>query len=191
MVRDTKAVFLDRDGVLIHEVQYLSDLKDIELFTDVPESLKQLREAGYLLIMVSNQSGVARGYFDEDFVKRANAKLNRLLRIHGAELDHMYYCPHHPLGNPPYNVACDCRKPAPGLVIDSIQRFSINPLKSYMIGDKLCDISLARNSLLEGLLVRTGHGNKECQKVIQSYPETAIFNTFAEATSHILQSPVN
>ncbi|MBT4289215.1 MAG: HAD family hydrolase [Deltaproteobacteria bacterium] len=159
MTNQTKlqaAVFLDRDGVLIHDVDYLSDLKDIHIYEDVPEALSKLKKAGFLLIMVTNQSGVARGYFDEKFVEASYGNIQASLQNQSATLDGMYFCPHHIIGRPPYNIKCNCRKPLPGMILEAEKQFNIDLSRSYMLGDKLCDVELAKNSRTVGLLLKTG-----------------------------------
>lgn len=180
------AVFLDRDGVLIHEAHYLSCLDQIKLYDDVAEGLKRLKESGFLLIMVTNQSGVSRGYFDETFVKDAYKKINQDLASSGVSLDAIYYCPHHPKGNAPYNIACNCRKPAPGMIQNACQDFEIDLDHSFMIGDKLCDIELAVNGGVKGIQLRTGHGEEEVEKVQAAHPGTPTFERFSGAVCYIL-----
>lgn len=187
------AVFLDRDGVLIHEEHYLSKLEQVRLYEDVAEGLKKLQDKGYLLIMVTNQSGVSRGYFDEDFVKEAYQKINRDLSPSGVSLDAMYYCPHHLKGNAPYNVECNCRKPEPGMIYQACAEYKsgfeveIDLAHSFMIGDKLCDVQLAANAGVKGLQVKTGHGEEEVEKVQAVLPGTPVFETFSGAVAFILK----
>lgn len=184
---EIKAVFLDRDGVLIHDVHFLSDINDVMIYEDVIESLKRLKENDYLLILITNQSGVARGYFDEDFVNKTHEYLNRKFAEDNVQLDGVYYCPHHVDGKPPYNKKCSCRKPEPGLIKQAKIDFDIDLSKSYMIGDKLCDVELAINSGVRGILVETGKGASEKAEVLQSYPETTIVPNFSGAVDYILK----
>jgi len=193
MTNQTKlqaAVFLDRDGVLIHDVNYLSDLKDIRMYEDVPEALSKLKKAGFLLIMVTNQSGVARGYFDEKFVEASYQNIQHRLQSQSATLDGMYFCPHHIAGKFPYNINCECRKPAPGLILEAEKHFKVDLSQSYMIGDKLCDIELAKNSGTTGLLLKTGYGETQAPVVSKKYPDVKIFTHFFDATNYIL-NPLN
>ena len=182
----SKAVFLDRDGVLIHEVNYLSNLKQVNLYSDVPESLKYLKKSGYKLIIVTNQSGVARGYFDEQFVQRTHEKINRLLANFDIQLDGIYYCPHHPDGQNPYSIICECRKPMPGMIFTATKEFKINLAESYMIGDKLSDVELAHNAKITAILLKTGHGQQIAKNVLNKYPKTPVFQTFSAAVNFIL-----
>jgi D-glycero-D-manno-heptose 1,7-bisphosphate phosphatase len=110
------AFFLDRDGTLIVEKNYLSDLKDIALLDTVGETLRVLQDKGFLLLMITNQSAVARGIIDENFVKQSYQRINQLLLDFQVKLDDCFYCPHHPEGHKPYNINCDCRKPKAGMI---------------------------------------------------------------------------
>ncbi len=185
MESENKAVFLDRDGVLIEDVHYLSKLEQVSIYEDVPKSLSLLKKKGFKLILISNQSGVARGYFDEAFVKETHKYLNRLLEQHDVKLDAEYYCPHHVDGQNPYNIDCNCRKPAPGMVLQATQEHNINLALSFVIGDKTSDIELAENTGCKGILVTTGHGCEHSSKVQTKYPHIPIVNSFSDAVSFI------
>jgi D-glycero-D-manno-heptose 1,7-bisphosphate phosphatase len=153
------AAFIDRDGTLIEERHYLAALDDVVLFPGSVEALRLLRDAGLALVVVSNQSGVARGFFDEAFVRRVHAHLDARLGAHGIRVDGYYYCPHHPEGAvEPYRRACDCRKPAPGLVQAAARDLGLDLPRSYVVGDKWTDVELAAQVGAAGLLVRSGHG---------------------------------
>jgi len=138
---NNKAIFLDRDGTLILDKEYIKDVSQIEFIKGIPETLKKLKERGYLLIIVSNQSGVARGYYSEDDVDKINNEINHMLSEgFGFLLDGFYYCPHHPdYGNELYRKKCDCRKPAPGMVLRAAEEHGIDISQSFMIGDKPSD----------------------------------------------------
>jgi len=180
-----KAVFLDRDGVLIHDVHYLSNLDQIRFYPDVPTGLWRLQELGYRLIVVTNQSGVARGYFTEALVKESFAVMNRCLISDNVQLDGFYYCPHHPTGIPPYNLDCNCRKPRTGMIDQAVNDFGIDRTHSYMIGDKLCDIAMAVNAHLKGILLTTGYGCSEKDSVSRQYPLVPILSSFSQAVDWI------
>ena len=154
------AVFLDRDGTLVVERGYLTDAADIELLPGVPEALQRLRSAGYLLVVVSNQSGVGRGFFSAATVHAAMARLRRTLRARGVELDAIYFCPHRP------EAGCACRKPGVALLERARDDQEINLARSAMIGDKLIDAETGRRAGGRGLLVRTGYGRDEEQRVV-------------------------
>ncbi len=149
-----KACFLDRDGVIIVEKNYLADPADIELIPGVIEALKKLSDDGYLLIVVTNQSGIARGYYDEAAAHAVNDGINALLRPHGTEIDAFYICPHHP----EFSGKCSCRKPEPGMINQAVKDFNISHEDSFMVGDKVSDVKAAENAGITGIMVRTGHG---------------------------------
>ena len=149
-----KAIFLDRDGTLIANRHYGSDPDGIELLDGVVEGLVALRGAGYKLLLVSNQSGVARGYFNEGAVARMHDRLQRMLNRHGAALDGLEYCPHHPDGiASPYAVECSCRKPAPGMLRRAARKHGVNLSASWMVGDIEADIEAGRRAGARTVLV--------------------------------------
>ena len=149
-----KAVFLDRDGTLIVNRHYGSDPDEIELLDGVVEGLLELRKAGYKLVLISNQSGVAHGYFDEGDVARMHDQLQRMLDRHGAALDCLEYCPHHPEGVlSPYAVECSCRKPAPGMLRRAARKHGVNISASWMVGDIEADVEAGRRAGARTILV--------------------------------------
>ena len=154
-----KVIFLDRDGTLNEEVNYLHRKEDLVLLPGVPEALKAFKEQGYKLVVITNQAGVARGYYTEDDVKELHRYMNELLEKAGAGIDAFYYCPHHPEhGIGKYKIQCHCRKPEPGMFEMAEQDFDVDKSKSWMIGDKLIDIEAGRNYGVRTVLVGTGYG---------------------------------
>jgi D-glycero-D-manno-heptose 1,7-bisphosphate phosphatase len=150
-----KCVFLDRDGVIIKDVGYLKYPEGIIIFQDVIESLKRLQEANFLLIIVTNQAGIAKGFFTEADLEAVHKKLNSIFIKEGVIIDGLYYCPHHKDGTlKPYSIECNCRKPNTGMVLKAKDKFNINLNKSFMIGDKDSDIELAINSGLKSFYIR-------------------------------------
>lgn len=145
-----RAVFLDRDGTIIKEVGYLSHPDQVSLLPKVPEALNRLRRAGFKLVVVSNQSGVARGYFRVEDVRAANRRLAELLWAERAKLDAVYFCPH--------LEGCACRKPFPGMVERAAEELGVNPALSYVVGDRVSDLELAANVGASSILVLTGYG---------------------------------
>ena len=134
-----RVVFLDRDGTLNEEVHYLHRTSDLKLLPGVPEALRMLKEAGYCLVVVTNQAGVARGYYGEEDVKNLHVYMNRILEAQGASIDAFYYCPHHPEhGTGPYKKECSCRKPGTGMFEMAGQRFAVDKSRSFMIGSSCC-----------------------------------------------------
>lgn len=174
------AVFLDRDGTIIREVNYLRRLEDIELLPGAAAAIRRLNQAGILVIVVSNQSGVARGFFDLDFVAACHRHLRKLLGEQGARIDDFFFCPHHPeAGQKPWRQNCDCRKPEPGLLLAARKRHRIDLQASYVIGDKICDLELADRVGGRGILVRTGHGLKESKKLAATDPRPVCTDLWA------------
>jgi D-glycero-D-manno-heptose 1,7-bisphosphate phosphatase len=149
-----RAALLDRDGTINVEREYLSDPAGVELLPNAVAGLRRLRALGYGLIVISNQSGVARGYFTMADVAAVNARLTALLREHGVTLDGIYVCPHAPDDN------CACRKPAPGLIQQAAREHGFDPRASVMIGDKAIDIETGRQVGARTVLVRTGYGRE-------------------------------
>ena len=163
-----KVIFLDRDGTLNEEVNYLYRREELILFDGVPEALKLFKEHGYRLVVVTNQAGVARGYYGEEDVVKLHRYMNDLLRPRGAEIDAFYYCPHHPEhGIGGYAIFCHCRKPETGLFEMAERRFAVDKARSWMIGDKMSDILAGKNYGVHTALVGTGYGaevNREQEK---------------------------
>jgi D-glycero-D-manno-heptose 1,7-bisphosphate phosphatase len=149
------AVFVDRDGTLVRELGYLADPDQLELLPGAAEALARLRAAGYPVVLVSNQSGVGRGLFPLARVHQVMARLRRLLRARGVELDAIHFCPHRP------EDGCSCRKPNPGLIERAAADLRLWPRRSVVIGDKLLDSAAARTAGARGILVRTGYGREE------------------------------
>jgi D-glycero-D-manno-heptose 1,7-bisphosphate phosphatase len=154
-----RAVFLDRDGTVAEEVGYVNHASRIRLLPGSAEAVRRLRDAGFLAVIVTNQAGVARDYFEEFVVQQANRRLEELLQQEGAALDGIYYCPHHPReGAPPYRQDCQCRKPRPGMLRQASEDLGIDLSRSYMVGDGLVDVGAARAAGVVPVLVLTGYG---------------------------------
>lgn len=161
-----KAVFLDRDGTINVERDYLFRCEDFEFISGVPEAIKKLNDAGFLVVVVTNQSGVARGYYSEADVKLLHGFVEQQLALHGAHVDGFYYCPHHPdKGNVPYRKLCRCRKGEPGMLLDAARDFNIDLSQSFIIGDKLADVEAGLAVDSTPILVLTGHGEREKEKI--------------------------
>jgi len=155
-----KAVFLDRDGTINEEVGYLRSFDDLRLFPFTAKAVGMIREAGMKAVIVSNQSGVARGFFDEDFVRALHERINAILSHEGTGIDRFYFCPHHPTeGVGEYTRDCECRKPKRGMLLQASEELDIDLSQSYMVGDTERDLETARNAGVTGVLVRTGYGN--------------------------------
>ncbi len=157
-------VFLDRDGTINEERGYITRVEELSLLPHSAEGIRLLNGLGLKAVVVTNQSGVARGYLTEERLREINGYMERLLREEGARLDGIYYCPHHPLyGNENYRQNCFCRKPNPGMVFRASAYFLIDPKLSYIVGDKEEDIELAIRIGAKSILVLTGMGRKTLQ----------------------------
>ena len=156
------AVFIDRDGTISEEVGYVNHPSRFRLFSYSPEAIKKLNENHWLAILVTNQAGVARGYFSEDVILKVHDSLSQELSDQHARLDAIYYCAHHPtVGEPPYRLDCDCRKPKAGLIHRAAIDFDIDLGASWMVGDRHSDIELAKNAGLRSAFVLSGYGRGE------------------------------
>jgi D-glycero-D-manno-heptose 1,7-bisphosphate phosphatase len=154
-----RAVFLDRDGTVAEEVGYVNHASRIRLLPGSASAVRRVRDAGFLAVVVTNQAGVARDYFEEFVVHQANRRLVELLQEEGTDLDGIYYCPHHPReGAPPYRQDCQCRKPRPGMLRKAAEDLGIDLPGSYMVGDGLVDVGAARAAGVMPVLVLTGYG---------------------------------
>jgi D-glycero-D-manno-heptose 1,7-bisphosphate phosphatase len=157
-----RAVFLDRDGTINEEVGYVNHIERFVLLPRVAQAIRILNQHGWKAVVVTNQSGVARGYFPESLIQRVHQKMQDLLRKEGAHFDGIYYCPHHPdIGVPPYRQKCRCRKPAPGLIEGAVKALDIDCAQSYMVGDRGVDIEFAHQIGVKAILVLTGYGKGE------------------------------
>lgn len=154
-----RAIFMDRDGTVSDEVGYVNDLGRYRLLPGSAEAIRRINRSGFLAFVITNQSGVARGLFDETLLRQVNETLARWLLEEGARLDGIYVCPHHPdVGEAPWRQQCECRKPRPGLLRQAAREHDVDLSASYMIGDTVLDIEAARNAGATGVLVLTGYG---------------------------------
>jgi len=152
-----RAVFLDRDGVLIQDVGYLSRPDQVRVLGGVPAALRRLREAGFLLLVVTNQSAIARGWLTEDDLATIHDMLNKELAGAGAGIDAFYYCPHLPDGEvAAYARTCECRKPAPGMILEAARQWGVVLDRSYVIGDSARDVEAGRRAGCRTILVGSG-----------------------------------
>lgn len=153
------AVFIDRDGTVNEQMGYVNHPSRFIMLPGVAEAFRMLNREGYLAIIVSNQSGVARGYFPIELLYNIHASMKESLLKDGATVDGIFFCPHYPGGVvPEYSKDCDCRKPRTGLIEQACNQFEIDIPSSYMIGDHYSDMELAERAGLRGILVKTGYG---------------------------------
>lgn len=177
------AVFLDRDGTLNVEKEYLHRWEDWEWIPGAIDAIKRLNEAGYLVIVVTNQSGIARGYYTEADVLALHQRVDEDLRHHGARIDAYYYCPHHPQHGAVRD--CECRKPEPGMLLAAAREHDIDLTRSFVIGDKAADVEAALAVGATPILVLTGYGQQEQRDVP---PATFIARDVAAAVAWILEA---
>ena len=156
------AVFIDRDGTISEEVGYVNHPTRFRLYPYSGDAIKNLNDNNWLAIVVTNQAGVARGYFSEDVILSVHEQLEKQLATQNARLDAIYYCAHHPtVGEPPYRLDCDCRKPKAGLINRATTDFEIDLSNSWMVGDRYSDLELANNAGLRSAFVLSGYGRGE------------------------------
>ena len=161
-----RAVFLDRDGVITEEVGYLGDVSQLRFIPDSVKALHLFNQAELKVIIITNQSGVARGYFSEGVISEIHQEMNKQLSAEKAFIDAVYYCPHHPEGTVErYAIQCDCRKPGVGMIRQAAEEHGIDPRHSYLVGDKLSDVECAQRAGMRGILVLTGYGKDEMKKI--------------------------
>ncbi len=185
-----KAIFLDRDGTLIEDPGYLADPEKVALFPSVGESLSILKnDYHFKLIVVSNQSGIARGLLTENDVKAVNEALNHKLSEFSVKIDAFYYCPYHPDFSS--EKECECRKPSPKMIFDSAEANDINLSLSYLIGDSISDIEAGKSAGLKTILVKTGQGNDSFYMLQKdnNFP-TFVAENFLEARKFIINDSI-
>ncbi len=176
------AVFLDRDGVINQDTGYVSCIDDFHFIDGAIEALQLLKKKGYSLVVVTNQSGIARGYYSEEQFMQLTEWMDWSLADRDVDLDGIYYCPHHPTaGEAPYHQECNCRKPAPGMLLDAARELDIDLAASYMVGDKAADMQAARAAGVgHKILVRTGKAvTAEAQALADEVQDSLL--TFAKS----------
>jgi D-glycero-D-manno-heptose 1,7-bisphosphate phosphatase len=159
MTAGRPAIFIDRDGTLSHEVGYVNHPSRFRLYPFAVDAIRTINQAGVLAVLVTNQAGVARGYFPETMIEEVHGRVREALTAGGAHLDGLYVCPHHPNeGQPPYRQDCQCRKPRPGLLRRAEQELGADLSRSWVIGDRKGDLELAWTVGARAAMVRTGYG---------------------------------
>jgi D-glycero-D-manno-heptose 1,7-bisphosphate phosphatase len=187
-VTATPAVFLDRDGTLIHDVGYLSRVEDVQWFPSSIEAIRLLNRAGFKVCITTNQGGIGLGFYDEQLVHRVHALMAADAERGGARIDAFFFCPHHPRAiRDDLRLDCECRKPKPGMIRQAEAQFDIDLGRSFVVGDKIADVGLASSVGAKGVLVKTGHGQAELDRQGGTMPGAAfVADTVFEAVSWIL-----
>lgn len=183
------AVFLDRDGTICEEVGYVNHLDRVQLFPWSAEAIRKLNRAGLPVIIVTNQSGVGRGFFSESLVKQVHMKIALELAASDARLDAFYYCPHHPAATvEEYRKDCRCRKPATGMLEEAAKRFNLDLASSFVVGDSYRDVQLGYQAGAKSVLVMTGYGRGEYEHHRKAWPRLPdmIAENLLEAVGKIL-----
>jgi D-glycero-D-manno-heptose 1,7-bisphosphate phosphatase len=182
-----KAVFVDRDGTINEEIGHLGEVGKFRLYPDSAKAIRMLNKAGYKVVVVTNQAGVARGYFTEENVEEIHAHMKAELAKEGATVDAIYYCVHHPeFGNGSYKQACSCRKPEPGMLLQAAADLDIDLSSSYMIGDTAKDMVAGKRAGCKTILVLTGYGEKELHAIPSGFAPVFIARDLLVAASWIL-----
>ena len=183
-----RAVFLDRDGTVIEEVGYLNRLDRVAFFPWSVDAIRVLNDAGLLVVVVTNQAGVARGYFDEALVCETHALIDRRLAAGRARVDAYYYCPHHPDGVvESLRLACECRKPRPGMMRQAARDLDIDIPGSFVVGDRWLDVEMGRAAGATAVLVRTGYGRNEERRPEGQAAADYVADNLMDAASWILR----
>lgn len=188
-----RAVFIDRDGTISEEVGYVNHPSRFQIFPYAAAAIKLLNNHGWLAVLITNQAGVARGYFPEEMIQTIHGDLRRNLEESGARVDAIYYCAHHPsVGEPPYRQDCECRKPKPGLIKQAAKDLGIDLGLSWMIGDRYGDIELAHNAGVHSGLVLSGYGRGEWeyQRASWKYQPELVAENLLEAVASVTGAAV-
>ncbi len=183
-------VFIDRDGTLNIEVDYLRSPDQLQLISGAAESIRKLNDSGLVTCVISNQSGVARGFLSERDLVGIHARLREMLLSAGATLDRIYYCPHHPTaGIEPYRIDCPCRKPKPGMLMQGAREFGLELQRCFVVGDSIVDIQAGNAVNATTILVRTGYGTATEQSLKrEGIPVSTVVPSIVEAVEYILET---
>ncbi len=182
------AIFLDRDGTLIEEVHYLRRVEDLRILPGVPQALRSLQAAGFALVLLTNQAGIARGHLTEETLRELHDALTERLAAAGVHLDALHYCPHHPEHGPPrYRKTCTCRKPATGMMEAATAALGLDLRASWAVGDKLSDLEGPLRMGCRAILVRTGHGREQEALLAEAPVGVQVTEDFTEAAQRILE----
>jgi D-glycero-D-manno-heptose 1,7-bisphosphate phosphatase len=157
-------VFIDRDGTINTEAGYINHIDNFELYPFVHQAIRLLNEHNILVVVITNQAGIARGYFPEILLKKVHKKMEDELTKKGAKVDAIYYCPHHTSSKiPEFAIDCNCRKPKPGMILQAIKESPVDTDKMFMVGDRFSDIKIGKNTGCKTIMVKTGYGKGELE----------------------------
>jgi D-glycero-D-manno-heptose 1,7-bisphosphate phosphatase len=183
-----RAVFLDRDGTMIEDVGYLDRLERLKLFPYTIDAVRLLNRAGYKVVVVTSQNGVAQGVLTEEFLAQAHAHMSQLFGAAGARIEGYYYCPHSTHASVErYRSDCECRKPKPGMIVTAAREHSLDVSRSFVVGDRWRDIEMGLAAGTRALLVETGYGRTEASRRPANIPDVPVAANLIEATSWILR----
>ena len=186
----TKAVLLDRDGTIVEEINYLHEPAKAVLERRVAPALQKLHQAGYLLVLITNQSGIGRGLFTEDDFRAVNARIEEMLAPEGIPIAGVYFCPHHPTeAQGDFRRACDCRKPQPGMLRAAIRDHGLDPEQCFMVGDHLKDVQAGQAVGIRSVLLRTGHGAEHADNLGDVRPDFIAEDLYDAVVSYIQPEP--
>lgn len=183
-----QAVFVDRDGVIIQEPpHYAHEISQLNFISQSAAAIRLLNENGFMVVVVSNQAGIARGYYSEEEAILFNHVMRERLAQEGARIDAIYYCPHHPQATiERYRVNCDCRKPKPGMLVRAMKELNIDLNRSFVVGDKLSDIETGKSAGCHTILVKTGYGEEELRN--DRFAGDHIASNLFDAAKYILSA---
>ncbi|MDO8510309.1 MAG: HAD family hydrolase [bacterium] len=186
MNQKNKAVFLDRDGTLIHHVDFLTRANEMRLLRGATEAIRKLNRLGFLIIIITNQPVISRGLITEGKVRQLHALLISRLAKKGARIDDIFFCPHHPdAKSKVYGIKCICRKPEPGMILEAIKKFNIDPKKSFMAGDSIIDCLAGERAAVRTILVKTGPGHRRLDARYPDVKPNYIARNLAETIRYI------
>jgi D-glycero-D-manno-heptose 1,7-bisphosphate phosphatase len=184
----SRAVFVDRDGTMIEDVGYLERIERLKLFPYTVDAIRLLNRAGFKVVVVTSQAGVANGIVTEEFLAEAHDSIGRKVADAGGRIDAFYYCPHLPTAAvEKYRTDCDCRKPKPGMIHSAARDLSLDVSGSYLVGDRWRDIEMGQAAGVTGILVETGYGKTEASRRPDNIKPVTVVANLIEATSWILR----
>lgn len=181
------AIFLDRDGTVNEEREYIASPDELCILPGSAEAIRLANDSGYKVVIITNQSAVARGLITEEDLRTIHERLREILSASGAHIDGIYYCPHHPdFGDSPYRIECECRKPLPGMLRQAATDLDIDLSRSFMIGDRIIDLQTGNSAGSYSILVRTGYGSTDEPRLKQSGARADfVADNLAMAMQHI------